>query len=162
MKNSSIYENMTAKARLYLYIVLTILLMGLIFFHSALPADLSQTESDFLSDFLVRLFHWEPDTASFVVRKAAHFLEYAILGILLTLIVNEVRGQNAIRWVVVVLPWAIGTFYALTDEFHQLFVEGRSCELRDIAIDSAGVLLGVMIVLIVRCLKKRKIRGVEV
>lgn len=45
----------------------------------------------------------------------------------------------------IVLPWAIGTIYAISDEVHQLFVEGRSCELRDMLIDSAGVIAGVLL-----------------
>ena len=41
-----------------------------------------------------------------------------------------------------VLAWEIGAFYAVTDEFHQFFVAGRSCEFRDMCIDAAGVLCG--------------------
>ena len=45
----------------------------------------------------------------------------------------------------IVLPWAIGTIYAVSDEVHQLFVEGRSCEVRDMLLDSAGVAAGVLL-----------------
>ena len=44
------------------------------------------------------------------------------------------------------IAWAVGAAYAVTDEFHQLFVAGRSCEVRDMCIDAAGVLCGVMVV----------------
>ena len=44
--------------------------------------------------------------------------------------------------------WLIGTAYAVTDEFHQSFVPGRSCEFRDIVIDSCGVLTGVLAALL--------------
>ncbi|MBP1587980.1 MAG: VanZ family protein, partial [Clostridia bacterium] len=43
---------------------------------------------------------------------------------------------------------AIGAFYAVTDEFHQLFVEGRGGTTEDVLIDSAGVLFGVLVVLL--------------
>ena len=45
----------------------------------------------------------------------------------------------------IVLPWVIGTVYAVSDEVHQLFVEGRSCEVRDMLLDSAGVAAGVLL-----------------
>ena len=44
------------------------------------------------------------------------------------------------------IAWGIGTLYAVSDEIHQVFIDGRSCELRDIAIDAGGVLLGVLII----------------
>ena len=150
---------MTTKRRFYLYIALTVLMMALIFFQSALPADLSQTESDLISEFLAKIFHWDPEMASFLVRKTAHCLEYAILGVLLTLTVGAARGKDTFSWALILLPWAIGTFYAVTDEFHQHFVEGRSCELRDMAIDLFGVLLGVCIVLIISWLRKKNHSG---
>ena len=40
------------------------------------------------------------------------------------------------------VPWAIGTLYAVSDEVHQYFVPGRSCELRDMLIDACGVAVG--------------------
>ncbi|MBR0386198.1 MAG: VanZ family protein, partial [Clostridia bacterium] len=40
--------------------------------------------------------------------------------------------------------WAGGTFYAALDELHQLLVDGRSGQVRDVGIDSAGVLTGVL------------------
>ena len=43
-------------------------------------------------------------------------------------------------------PWAAGTLFAVTDEIHQIYVSGRSCEFRDILIDSCGVALGVLLV----------------
>lgn len=47
-------------------------------------------------------------------------------------------------------PWVIGTAYAVSDEVHQFFVPGRSCEPRDMFIDSCGVAAGVLIMLLVR------------
>ena len=50
-----------------------------------------------------------------------------------------------------------GCLYAITDEFHQSFVGGRSQELRDILIDTGGVFFGAVVVSIV-CLIISKIR----
>jgi len=62
-----------------------------------------------------------------------------VLGVSTMLLFGEMRLSGLIAW-------AVGAAYAVTDEFHQLFVAGRSCEARDMCIDAAGVLCGVMVV----------------
>lgn len=75
----------------------------------------------------------------FIARKAAHFSLYAILGFLSFLTVISYRNLKfGLR---AALSAAICLLYAVSDEFHQLFVPGRSCELRDICIDFCGSLL---------------------
>ena len=69
-----------------------------------------------------------------VLRKGAHVTEYAILGLLLLRAV----GRE--------LPaFLIGVAYATTDEVHQHFVQGRHASPVDVAIDSAGILLGIVL-----------------
>jgi len=69
-----------------------------------------------------------------VLRKGAHVTEYAILGLLLLRAV----GRE--------LPaFLIGVAYAITDEVHQHFVQGRHASPVDVAIDSAGILLGIVL-----------------
>ena len=41
----------------------------------------------------------------------------------------------------------IGFIYAVTDEFHQFFIEGRSASIKDVAIDTLGVITGVVVFL---------------
>ncbi|MBR5496229.1 MAG: VanZ family protein [Oscillospiraceae bacterium] len=78
----------------------------------------------------------------FLVRKIAHFSEYAILGFLImsAFMTHKISTKQRRRYSV----W-IGSFYALTDEFHQIFVPGRAMRLYDIAIDVLGVIVGVVI-----------------
>ena len=57
------------------------------------------------------------------------------------------------------LPWLTGTLYAVTDEIHQYFVPGRSCEFRDICIDSAGVLCGIFCLCLFKALCQTKLPG---
>ena len=69
-----------------------------------------------------------------VLRKGAHVTEYAILGLLLLRAV----GRE--------LPaFLIGVAYAITDVVHQHFVQGRHAAPVDVAIDSAGILLGIVL-----------------
>ncbi len=69
-----------------------------------------------------------------ILRKGAHVTEYAILGLLLLRAV----GREAPAFL-------LGVGYAITDEVHQHFVSGRHASPIDVAIDSAGVLLGVLV-----------------
>jgi VanZ family protein len=74
-----------------------------------------------------------------VLRKAAHIIEYAVLGVLLL----RALGRQ--------LPaLLIGIAYAATDEVHQHFVRGRHPSPFDVAFDACGVALGLLIVLAVQ------------
>lgn len=95
-------------------------------------------------------------TVSFVVRKLAHFSEYALLGFSLMLHIAQIEKKIAVRlpWL---WSWAAGTLYAASDEFHQGFVAGRGPSLRDVMIDSSGVIAGTLLLLwIIRRRTKKK------
>jgi VanZ family protein len=76
----------------------------------------------------------ELGTWDLVLRKLAHFGEYSVLGLLLV----RAFGREP-------LAAAAGVAYAASDELHQHFVRGRHAAFRDIAIDSAGVLAGLLL-----------------
>ena len=75
-------------------------------------------------------------TWDLVLRKLAHVAEFAVLGGLL---------QRALRRPVVAL--ALASAYAATDELHQSFVQGRTASPADWGIDTAGVVLGIAVLL---------------
>ena len=124
--------------------------MVFIFWQSSLTAELSSQESNQIVLLLADLLHADVDVVSFCVRKGAHFTEYLVLGMCLWLTARDVlarRLERIARQVTpsFLVPWAIGAFYAVTDEIHQYFVPGRSCELRDMLIDTFGVAAGVLL-----------------
>ena len=86
----------------------------------------------------------------FAVRKTAHFSEYALLGLLLTLLLDSYRVRW--RW----LSWAGCTLYAATDEIHQLFVDGRTGKWQDVLLDSSGALAGMLLAMLVLWLIRRR------
>ena len=155
-------------SKLHIHALVTVIIMIFIFVQSALPSDLSQQESGVIVSFLSNFLWTDSELLSFVVRKCAHFAEYTLLGWSLALTVadylerlRETRrdvpsggqpgGSNRakpgdLRGAQIIAPWLIGTAYAVTDEIHQYFVPGRSCEVRDVVIDSCGVLVGALIV----------------
>ena len=91
--------------------------MGAIFFFSAQP------------DVSTGLGTWDT-----ILRKAAHMAEYGLLWFLW----HRALDRPA--------PWpaaAITLAYAVTDEFHQSFVEGRHGTPVDVLIDAAGVAIAI-------------------
>ena len=81
--------------------------------------------------------------AHFLVRKAAHITEYAILGWLTARALSTSSHKNLRqRWFLVsLLPILL---VALVDEYHQSFVPSRTASVYDSAIDIAGGLLGLI------------------
>lgn len=79
----------------------------------------------------------------FIVRKSAHFLIYVVLGFLSFLAVAPY--EKMLLKYKHLSSGLICLLYAVSDEIHQLFVVGRSCELRDMFIDFSGAVLGISI-----------------
>ncbi len=79
---------------------------------------------------------------SFLIRKAAHFVLYAVLGVLSSCaVISYNKLYIKIR---VCISLVICVLYSVSDEIHQYFVPGRSCEIRDVVIDTAGAILGII------------------
>jgi VanZ family protein len=74
-----------------------------------------------------------------VVRKGSHFGIYLVLSCTFAfhLLMLKKRGK-----MLLLIPILLSTVYASTDEFHQLFVPGRSGMITDVLIDTSGAVLG--------------------
>jgi len=79
----------------------------------------------------------------FVIRKTAHFLEYAVLCLLYF---RGLKNTTKISFrKSLFLAFLMAVFYALTDEFHQTKVNGRTGRIFDIGIDSLGAFVGMIL-----------------
>lgn len=127
--------------------------MGVIFYFSHQSGDASMQLSDGILDSFKSLFQNFLDyhTLSYIVRKIAHFTEYFILGLLIYHLVKQycVISKTEIIWMILFC-----VIYAMSDEFHQVFIGGRSPKVFDVIIDSLGSSLSI---LILQLLQKRKI-----
>ena len=77
------------------------------------------------------------DLAFKPVRKTAHFLEYLVLGLLVLNCFNINKKYMLYSLIICFL-------YSISDEVHQIFVPGRSCEVLDVMIDTIGSLIGII------------------
>ncbi|MBD0381202.1 VanZ family protein [Paenibacillus sedimenti] len=155
--------------RFYLFLAAALMWMAVIFFKSA-ESYQQQSLRPLLSSWLSRndiaknLPHWEftydHDLVSwqdpiglieFFIRKAGHVSEFAILALLWSLALLSKR-VNVIM--ALLTSSLISVLYAVTDEWHQTFVPGRTGHAIDIAVDAVGVALAVLFILI--CLGLRR------
>lgn len=132
----------------YLWIAV-VLWMTAIFAFSARPADLSAKDSRTVGYLVGSIFVPGFENLSameqmelveridYPVRKISHGTEYAVLAILLFLAWGEGNGRR-------ITAWGGASLYAASDEFHQLFVSGRSGQITDVMIDSLGAAVGVV------------------
>lgn len=103
---------------------------GLIFFLSSIP----NLESGLAEDF--------------ILRKMAHIFEYFVLTWLLYSALSnhylQTKKKHPPHWQALLFVLLLSVFYALSDELHQTFVLNRSGNLRDVAIDSIGIVLAII------------------
>ena len=130
--------------------LLVALMVIFIFSNSAASAGTSNGRSRTVSEWVRPVLntvglHPETDFLNFVIRKLAHFSEYALLGVLIGL-AYRLQPWSWMKGKVALLPFFI---IPVLDENLQRFSSGRSCELRDMLIDSAGMAVGMMLVIAV-------------
>ena len=135
---------------LWIFLILAIIWMIVIFILSNSPSDKSSKLSGKVMNLTIvkvaRLFKTNKSSKaimtkySTLVRKTAHFVEYFLLGVIVSIILVLLKVKEPI------IAIFICFLYAVTDEIHQLFVEGRTCRLLDVIIDTLGASLGTFIV----------------
>lgn len=149
---------MKKKGKMIILTIIIILWMAFIFSMSAKNSTQSSSISGgftykILSMFFAQFRSIDKTTQDsiveglqFVVRKGAHFTAYAILG---GLCFADLRVLDKFKLKInfIIAP-VISALYAASDELHQYFVPGRSCEIRDVMIDSLGALTGITVVII--------------
>lgn len=96
--------------------------------------------------------------AHFLIRKAAHFTEYAVLAFLAARAFStSSKDQLRRRWFFISLALII--ICALTDEYHQSFVPSRTASIYDSLIDISGGLTMLLLYALWRWRKARKMKS---
>lgn len=126
-----------------LFWTLTTICFCIIFYFSSRTANVSAMQSSVLLELIRKMF--KNDTISdFIIRKSAHFMEYVGTCLMASCAWYFTKGNKQ-----TLLSIATVSLYAITDEVHQIFVDGRSCEFRDWCIDTAGAILGAISFIII-------------
>ena len=113
--------------------------MIFIFILSSFNANDSSSQSGFIVSIISGIFNINNiDILTVIVRKSAHFTEYFILGIL---VYNMLKNYNKSIYLGIIICF----LYAISDEVHQIFSDGRSFQIMDIFIDTIGSITGIYI-----------------
>ncbi len=136
--------------RMRLCIALLICNLIFIWGNSALPGQISGAFSDWVKEILEYILPGGEETApgGGLLRKMAHFTEFTALGALLTWLFGMLRKKGA--W-----PFLLGAAAACVDETIQCFVPERGPSIKDVALDSCGVLTGMILVYLGHTIYKR-------
>ena len=139
--------------------ILAVVWMCVIFSFSAQPNEESSAVSEGFSYRIVNttglFFHLNIDEEQLreiaraiehFVRKSAHMTEYAVLAVLLYVWAGRWQITRLRKSLVAA---AMAVLYAFSDEIHQRFVAGRAGSFKDVLIDSAGAVVGLLIFLLV-------------
>ena len=150
------------KSRLRLCVVLLCCNLAFIWGNSLMTADMSRAFSTFVKDILAWLL---PATGSdesgeghHLLRKLAHFTEFTCLGVLLSWLIRMLRSK---QWEKLLLPLAMGALAACVDETIQVFVPGRGPGILDVGIDTLGVTVGILLILIYESIKQKFWRKIQ-
>lgn len=133
---------------------IVVLWMGIIFVFSAQPATksnhLSKKVTQVIIETVGKVLPLEVDKGATdliselnrTIRKFAHGLSYFILGILVmhASMISFSKKGVAVFFTLIFCP-----LYAISDEWHQMFVPGRSAQVQDVIIDTIGAVTGIII-----------------
>ncbi|MBO5348710.1 MAG: VanZ family protein [Clostridia bacterium] len=145
---------MNTKVKRIIFAILIIINCIVIFNFSSQNSEKSNETSGMIVEKVVNIISTispkvEKETikeqVSFWVRKLAHFSIYTLLGIFL---MNEANTFKMTKKRKIIICMLFGALYAISDEFHQGFVGGRSPKIMDVCIDTCGVIFGIILVII--------------
>ncbi|GAA0817612.1 VanZ family protein [Clostridium tertium] len=136
--------------------IMLIACMGIIFFMSHQPGEVSSSQSELvlkIFSFLgIELNQYFGELATLVIRKTAHFSEYLILFLFAYNVSRFYFTTKKARLYSIIFVF----LYASTDEFHQYFIPGRNMAFKDVLIDTSGGVIGYLIMKIVEIVKLNK------
>jgi len=148
-----ILSEMSEDMKRKIFIISTVVIMVMIFCFSMENSSESANRSGGVTEFILKTFvrDYQDMTVSekksllkeaeHIIRKLAHFSIYTVLGFFTSLAVGRRKLFSAGS----LITLAFGFLYAFSDEVHQYFVPGRSCQFKDVMIDTCGVVTGIII-----------------
>ena len=140
-----------------IFLLMLITAFYVIFNFSAQDGELSGSISRKVTSFIVEILskvknmdtnlklHYIEKLHPFI-RKLAHFSIYTAVGFSIMGFMCTFNIRNIFKFFTSI---CIGATYAITDEIHQSFIPGRGPSVIDVCIDSAGVLTGVFIMILI-------------
>ena len=155
MQKTIIFKKNLIFKRLIFLIMLVVAFYAIFNFSSQnaeISGSLSEQVTEFIVNILSKLKTMDVSSKLYyverlhpIIRKLAHFGVYTVVGFSIMGFMCTFNIRNIFK---VIISFLVGATYAITDEIHQYFIPGRCASIRDICIDSVGVLTGIFILII--------------
>jgi VanZ family protein len=156
------------KSRIVLWILFLAFMSGVFYFSSQIAEDSMGVSGRVLSAVFRRLLPmydrfpnvWQSELLRYyqnIIRKLAHFTEYAVLGTLLALLWSCYPYSDKRR---ILLSLGMSVLCACADEFLQLFILGRGARITDVGIDILGSVIGITMVMLFKHIINLRVRAI--
>jgi VanZ family protein len=155
--NHSITSGSPVPSRILRYWIPVLVMLGAMYYFSTDVFSGENTRS--MIEVILGWFGQHPNSHSLykinhAVRKCAHFLEYAILAVL---VFRAFRADSPLRWK---LAWflyslAIVVCWSLLDEYHQHFTHSRGASIYDSMLDTSGGLTALVVIALIGRIRRR-------
>lgn len=140
------------------FTIIIVFCIGFVFTNSLMPRSVSKNESSKVTQFITkqeRPVDYDSWTAEKIVRKAAHFTEFGILGALFVVALpiygKKIKGN-------IIYPMFFGLSVAVCDEALQL-ISDRGSQVRDVLLDFSGVVFGIFVTwFFINLYKRRQVK----
>lgn len=150
----------------YVWSVLWLLYIAFVFHNSLAPAAESSAQSSYVLGMVLDVLDAVEmeglGITEHIIRKTAHFAEYAVMGMLLCRVLGLYQLPGIVRRQYHAL---LGFLVPFVDETIQLFVQGRSGQISDVWLDCLGVAFGTVVFMCLRRLtvtrKHRRDKKIE-
>lgn len=161
---------MNLKIQRIIFAILTIATFVTIFIFSSQNGDKSGSTSRNFTRKVIEILQIDKylnesekenliENSQFIIRKLAHFTIYTIAGINMMGFINtyNIKKKNKILSALLV-----GVAYAMSDEIHQMFSGGRTPAIKDVFIDSFGVLFGICVFIQLNKIVRKKSNKIRI
>lgn len=141
---------MSYRKKIALRALLVVAMSLLIFYFSSQNG----TDSGNLSTGFLKMLgfsSYQINKMHFLGRKMAHITEYFLLTLLTARLLKVTKYKNKI-----LLTFIYPFLFAVSDEFHQTFIPGRSGQITDIFVDSIGICIAVTFLIILKYFQKKE------
>lgn len=134
---------MKRSVRKVILVFCTIGCLGFIWINSVMPGRISGELSGYAEKIAKIIFGDGFVLSEAAIRKLAHAFEFAVFGVILSLLFYEKLADR--------LPLAgfLGLGSAVCDETIQLFSDGRSAQIKDVWIDFSGFTAGALLIFVI-------------
>ncbi len=147
------------RARIIIFGILALMIVCFIFSNSTQSRSDSIERSSVIMDILKPILdpnnRITDDVFHNLIRKAAHFTEFAALGFSLMGLSDGFAWKKSCRFRCI-LPLIAGVLTAATDEIIQIFAVNRGPGFLDVLLDSGGVVFGIAVFHVLLCLIRRR------